>query len=266
VFPDEAVLPGGEAGGPAGGAQAGAASAAGAVAAGGAPSAAGSGALAGEPNVGGAPTTMGGAPDSLGGAATGGAPNDCADPSEIIRDATADTWIEKATPGAGHGDDGVLHVVGGAEEQRALVQFSLPMRQAGTSLIRATVRLRLQANADVTLAERHLEMSQLEQQVDSQRATWSNWGNGASRRWQMAGGDFGLALASATIPAEVAGGWVSFDVTAAVEEALSPTSAVPFPLIVLEVGDPPTSPSALAFTSTEGDDSEDPELLIEYCE
>lgn len=264
VFPDEAVLPPHGDAGAAGDAGDASVGQAGSGTSGGAPPVAGSGALAGEPSFGGAPA--GGGPDSLGGAGAGGGPSECPAPLEVSREATADTWIEEATPAAGHGDDAALCVVGAPEPQRALMQFLLPIKAAGASLIRATVRLRLQSNADATLSERHLEMSQLEQLVDPDRTTWNNWGSGGNREWQMKGGDFGLAVASATIPAELTEGWVSFDVTAAVDAALSTTAAVPFPLIVLEVGAAPTPPAALAFTSTEGDALEDPELLIEYCQ
>lgn len=266
VFPDEAVLPPRGDAGAAGDAGDASVAQAGVGTSGGAPSVAGSGALAGEPGLGGAGAGAGGGPDSFGGAAAGGGPNECPAPGEVSREATADTWIEKATPGAGHGDDAALRVVGDPEPQRALMQFLLPIKAAGANLIRATVRVHLQSNADATLSERHLEMSQLEQLVDPERATWDNWGSGSNREWQMPGGDFGLAVASATIPAELTEGWVSFDVTAAVDAALSTTAAVPFPLIVLEVGAAPTPLAALAFTSTEGDDLEDPELLIEYCQ
>jgi hypothetical protein len=253
VFPDEAVLPEEVHAGDAG--------ASGAVVEAGAGAGA---AMATGPagGVGGVPSVEAGAPPALAGA--GGAEPVCSQLQQVLSVPTADTWIDAARPSTGHGPDDRLFVVGGTAERRALLQFTLPAAVPGATLLRATITLQLASNDDVSLAERVLEMSLLEQQVDEGRTTWNNWGNGASRRWSLPGGDFGPALAFATLPALSMSGEVEFDVTALAADAFSAT-AVPLPLIVREVGAPPTPPAELAFTSRQGDASKVPELLIEYC-
>lgn len=259
VFPDEAVLPAQPEAGAAG---QGVEPHAGADGEGGSGVAGlGGSSIGGSSGVGGEPA--GGAPEPVAGGPSGGAPS-CTEPRQISRASTGDTWIESAKPKMGHGNDMVLSVTAaGSDEQRALLAFSLPAAMAGATLIRATVTLHLEANADATLAERHLEVSQLEQLFQEGAANWENWGNG-NRPWQALGGDLGPTLASAVIPASTGSGVVVFDVTSAVAASMS-TELVPLPLIVREVGAPPTPPAELAFTSRQGDASRVPELLIEYC-
>lgn len=217
---------------------------------------------------GGAPTGDSGAPTSPGGAggagAAGGMPG-CAEPQERVVLLSADTWIEADKPSNGHGNDQVLSVVGGGQERRALLEFTLPAAQQGTVLLQATLTLHLQANADAGLAERRLQVRRLGQAIREERTTWTNWGNGGSRKWLVPGGDFGPVLDGARISAGTAEGNLMFDVTATVREAWS-AAAVALPLIVMENGAPPLAPAELAFTSREGDASSVPTLLLQYCE
>lgn len=275
VFPEEATLPGGSA------ATAGQTSAAGkgtagssVLPSGGSESAGTSGLLGGAPTEGGtateggAPPTDGGAPVGDGGmpssGGAGGMPT-CADPQERVLLVTEDTWIESAKPSTGHGSDHELSVVGGGQERRALLQVTLPAVLPGAVLLKATLVLHLQTNADVGLAERRLQVRLLEQAVDESRSTWNNWGNGSSRKWLVPGGDFGSVLATDNVPAGTATPLVSFNVTATVRQAFA-AQPVGLPFIVMENGVPPDAPAELAFTSSEGDAAGVPALILQYCE
>ncbi|MES1185995.1 MAG: hypothetical protein ABUL60_19430, partial [Myxococcales bacterium] len=230
VFPDEAVLPQGTAGTSA----AGTSSAAGAGgsesvhpnAGAGAETSAGAGAEAssgagegGAGGVGGDPSTsQGGAPGGAGGA--GGAPS-CASPQSTVGDVTADTWIDAAKPNNNsHGGEPTLSVIAGGAERRALLQVQVPTLPTGAVLLRATLALHLESNADVDLVTRRLAVRQLEHEVIEARASWLNWNNG-NRTWKQEGGDFGPALDKATLPAGTSRAAVDFDVTVAVEQALT---------------------------------------------
>ena len=272
VFPDEATLP--DAAGEAGAGTAGSSSglvaggvggeAPDPVALGGtggaAASAAGSSAVvdaAGAPPLGAG--GMGGAEVGAGGAAA------CANPQERVLAVTADTWIEAAKPSASHGNDSILSVVGGGQERRALLQVTLPAAVAGAVLLNASLVLHLQANADVGLVKRKLRVHVLAQQVTESRATWDNWSNGNKGKWLMPGGDFGPVVAQAALPARTAEGALAFDVTEAVRSALMATP-IPLSLILLESSAPPAAPAELAFTSREGDASDIPALILQYCQ
>jgi len=270
VFPDEATLPGGAAGKPgSAGASVGGSSVLPAV--GGTATTGGVATLPeGGANESGPPGGEGGMPPlGEGGAmiAPGGAAGmpTCADPQESVLLVSADTWIEAAKPSAGHGSDKELSIVGGGQERRALLEVALPAAPTGAVLLKATLALHLQGNADVGLAERRLQVRVLEQPVSEARSTWNNWGNGASRKWLTPGGDFGSVVAATRVPAGTAEGSLTFNVTGAVRQAFAPAAGV-LSFIVLENGAPPAAPAELAFTSSEGDASGAPALILEYCE
>jgi hypothetical protein len=259
VFPDEAQLPADGAAGAAGHIAEGQA---GSVAAGGVGAVNGADGGSGQEAGAGLSGAHAGS-ESLAGASTGSA-GACAMPRQFELEATADTWIESGKPSARHGGDLSLLVTGDPEnERRALLLFSLPDAPPGARLLRGTVTLHLESNSDLSLAARHLELSQLEREFSEERTTWNNWESGGGSTWDSQGGDFGAALASAMIPRLTPNGSVSFDITATLEAVWS-TGIVPLPLIVREVGDTPTPPAELAFVSRERD-ALVPELLMEYC-
>jgi hypothetical protein len=265
VFPDEATLPVAVAGAAVGGSsvlpQAGIAGIDGTETTAGADAGAGDGGAPG--GVGGAPPTgVAGSPDVSGGAGAAGAA--CASPQTIVGAVTADTWIEAAKPNATNGNDKTLSVVGGGQERRALLQLALPAVPVPAVLLRATLALYLESNADVGLALRRLTVHQLEQDVIEGRASWSHWSTG-NRTWTTPGGDFGPVLAKADVPAGVSGAALTFDVTVPVEQALAAKLAE-LPLIVLESSAPPPAPAELAFTAKGGNASGIPALILEYCE
>ena len=213
------------------------------------------GAGAGAPPLGLAGTDVGGA---------GGAPS-CEPQPPVVMAVTADTWIEAAKPSIGHGNDDPLSVIGGGQERRALLEVTLPAAGSNAVLLKATFVLQLQANAGVGSARRQLRLYQLERRVLEGRATWSKWDNGANGNWLKLGGDFGGAIAEAEVPAGTSAGALTFDVTTFVRGA-SASSPVPLSLILLEISAPPPPPAELAFTSREGDASEVPKLIVEYCQ
>jgi hypothetical protein len=178
---------------------------------------------------------------------------------------TADTWIDAAKPNANnHGSDAALSVISGGAERRALVQVQVPTLPTGAVLLRATLALHLESNADVDLVTRRLAVRQLEHEVVEARASWLNWNN-AGRTWKQEGGDFGPALAKVALPAGTSRAAVDFDVTVAVEQAL--TDLTPeLPFIVLETSAVPPPPAELAFTSKEGNASNVPKLVVDYCQ
>jgi hypothetical protein len=261
VFPDEATLPESNAGTASGGdsafPQAGAQSSAASAGAAGADVGDGGSPLGG---AGGAPTT-GIAGETSGGA--GAAPN-CAIPHSVSVTVTSDTWIESAKPNTIHGNDKMLFVIGGGEPRRALLQAALPAVPVGAVLLRAMLRLHLESNADPDLLRRPLGLCELDQEVIEDRATWLNWNN-AGRTWAKPGGDFGQVLATAIVPAGTADATLTFDVTVSVEQALS-TRAAGLPFVVLETDAPPPKPAELAFTAKEGNASNIPTLIVDYCE
>lgn len=281
VFPDEATLPGGSAGEAGEGSGAGKGTAGTSVLpSGGSSSTAGAGMLLGGASSdggvpptdagaspvgeGGTMTTQGGAAGAVGTGGTAGTPS-CADPQERVILVSADTWIEADKPSTGHGTDQQLFIIGGGQERRALLEVTLPAAVAGAVLLKATFALRLETNGDTFLAERRLQVRQLSQAVNEGRTTWTNWGNGSSRKWTLPGGDFGPALASTRVPAGTADGPVTFDVTVPVGQAFAADPVV-LSFIVMENGAPPAAPAELAFTSSEGDASGVPTLTLQYCE
>jgi hypothetical protein len=286
VFPDEATLPGGS-GGEAGedsGAGKGTAGTSVLPSGGGSSTAGTATQLGGMSSDGGVPPADAGAPPVgeggtmavLGGtggtggsatAGTGGSAGNpgCADPQERVILVDADTWIEAAKPSAGHGSDKQLFVIGGGQERRALLQLTLPAAVTGAVVLKATLALHLEENANLGAVERRLQVRRLSQPVDEGRTTWTNWSNGGNRKWLTPGGDFGPVLASARVPAGIAQGPVTFDVTVAVSEVFAADPVV-LSFIVLENGAPPAAPAELAFTSREGDASGVPALTLQYCE
>ncbi len=268
VFPDEAVLPAAsdnDLGGGGNGAVAGSSSEAGSPIAtsgvgGGLVDYGGGSGLAGAADAG-----NGGAggviePSEGGAGGTGIVP--CADPQQTVVIVSEDTWIGSAKDVVTHGDDVQLFVDTGADERRMLLWVNLPAVPDGAWLLKATLILNLESNADVAQAERRLGLHLLSKSFVEGKATWVNFSNG-NNRWAMPGGDYGAILARATLPAGSSSGPLSFDVTTPVAMAYA-AAVVPLPLIIREVGLLPAAPAALAFTSAEGDASQ-PSLLVEYC-
>jgi hypothetical protein len=274
VFPDEATLPAGSstagsagAGGTtvvahsgSGGRTDGGAGAS-AVAGGAEGGSLGTAGVPGQAGAGGETSVVGGAA----GAGTGGtAP--CLNPEQQVVAVTADTWIDAAKSGASHANDAELSVVGGTTgERRALLQVMLPAVPAGKVLNQASLVLHLLVNADATGKVRSLGLHQLQQEVVESRATWTNYANGNAGKWLTPGGDFGPELSTAAVRAGMANGTVTFFITAPVRKIMGAT-AIPLPVIVLEKGLPPPAPAALAFTSSEGDASSIPALILEFCD
>jgi len=220
----------------------------------------------GAPAMGGAAALAGAGGEATGAAAgaggAGGAP--CLNPEQQVVAITADTWIEAAKPGTAHGSDTLLSVDGGAAERRALLQLTLPAA-TGKVLSRARLVLQLQANADGALASRQLGLHELVQAVSESRTTWTNYGNGGSRKWTVAGGDFGDEISAATLPAGTASGALTFEVTVPIRKIIVATP-IPLSVIVIESGPVPAAPAELAFTSREGDALGVPTLLLDYCD
>jgi hypothetical protein len=214
----------------------------------------------GAPAMGGASST-GGAPDPGGGVPGCGG----AETQKRVVLVTADTWIDENKPSNTHGTDKHLSLVGGAGvEQRVLLVLSLPVRPAGVELVKATLLINVEGNADASLSARQLGLHPLTQAFNANRATWVNYDNGGSKKWTTAGGDFAAEVATATLASSSATGVLSFDLTAAVEMA-SGSQPVPLPVIILESGNVPMAPAELAFGSAEGDAS-GPSLVLEYCQ
>jgi hypothetical protein len=187
----------------------------------------------------------------------------CEAPQQRVIRLTADTWIDAAKPSTTHGNDGQLFVVGGAGERRALLQLTLPEAAAGAWLIKASLILSLESNADATSAERRLALHRLSRSFVENRATWLNFGNGVDGEWDTPGGDFGLLeLAGAVLPAKTAQDSLTFDLTDGLRKVFT-EQAVPLSLVVLEVGSVPPASAELAFTSRDGDAG--PSLVIDLC-
>jgi len=239
--------------------------------------------LAGAPASAGASSMGGAAIGGTGGTPSGGTPNGgaggtpnggsggtstCIHPQSNQVPVDADTWIEKAKPGTSHGDDPQLFVMGGNAEERALLSFTLPAPPSGTVLRRASLRLRLESNADFSLSPRHLIVCDLTRGFNEARASWSNYDKGGSAQWATAGGggDIGGELAAAMLANGTSSGSVTFDVTQALA-SLTITDAFPLPLIVLDKTNPARpAPAELAFTSAQGAAAQRPALLLEYCD
>lgn len=263
MFPDEAVLPVTGSSGLGGGGDGAVAAAgqAGSVEPGGAGGASEFGGAGGEPvtpNGG-----VGGATNPGGDAGAGGVPPTCAAPEQRVVDIATDTWIDAAKPSTTHGTDKQLSVVGGSGERRALLQLGLPAAPAGAWLIKATLNLNVEENADGTPAARRFALHRLTQSFVENRTTWLSFDN-AGKTWAAPGGDFELQqLAGAEFSEAGTPSVLSFDVTEALGSLFS-DQAVPLSLIILETGTVPPAPSELAFTSTEGDAS-GPTLVIDFC-
>jgi len=199
------------------------------------------------------------------GAAAGAGGASCANPEQQVVAITADTWIEAAQRGTGHGTDPALSVAGGVAERRALLQLTLPAAAAGKVLSRASLVLHLQADADVTLAPRQLGLHQLQRPVSELHTSWSNYDNGGNHRWDLPGGDFGAEISATTLPAGTKSGALAFEVTAPILNIIG-AAAIPLSVIVVEKGPAPAAPAELAFTSREGDALLVPRLLLDYCD
>jgi hypothetical protein len=226
---------------------------------------AGAGAEGGMPDGGAPQAGMAGA-NALGG--EGGAPA-CANSRTLLGFPNADTWIESAKPGTGHGMDTMLSVVSGIngiegmDERRALLDLTLPAVSSKEVVVKATLTLHLQANADETLAARELHAHRLARGVVEARATWTSW-DGPTNKWQTLGGDFDAAFAEASVPAGSSEGALVFDVTAVVREAFA-AKAASVPFVVLESGAPPPAPAQLSLVSRQGLVSGIPALIVELC-
>jgi len=216
-------------------------------------------------SMGGARAPAGAGGELMAAGAGGVPPTICVNLEQQVAVTTADTWIDAAKQGIGHGNESTLSVVAGSAERRALIEFPLPAVPPGKVLNRAALALHLETDADVGLAARHLGLHQLTQAVSESRATWLNYDNGGGAKWDKAGGDFGMELSTAALPAGTSSGTVTFEVTDAVRQLLR---AVPIPLslIMLEQGPPPPGRAELAFTSREGDASGIPALILDFCD
>jgi hypothetical protein len=220
----------------------------------------------GAPSTGGAPAAgEGGAPVEAGAGAGGDTTAPCLNLEQQAVVVTADTWIDSAKPGTGHGNDVLLSVVAGTAERRTLLGFMLPAVPAGKVLNRASLALHLESDADVNLIARRLGLHQLDKPVSESRATWTNYANGANGRWMTLGGDFGPELSSVMLRAGMSSGTVTFKVTDPIRKLIGP-APIPLALIVLEKSAPPVAPAELAFTSREGDASGIPALILDYCD
>lgn len=207
----------------------------------------------------------GGAGADAGGSASeggGGGEPPCSNPQTVRVPADFDTWIGSAKPMNNHGTDKVLDVVAGADEQRALLAFTVPQELLGAELRHATLRLHLEANADAGGAARRLGVHQLTKAFEEGRATWLD--NVKNTQWAAQGGDFGPQLDSARISAGTSSGNVDFDLTSSLAQLLGP-APIPLSLIVLETTAARPAPAELAFASTQGNASLIPELLLDYC-
>jgi hypothetical protein len=221
----------------------------------------------GQPSAGAAGSTTpagGTAGQPNGGSGTAGSIATCANPQSERVAVDGDTWIGAAKPQLNHGKEKQLLVAAGAEEERLLVSLSLPATPAGSALRQAKLRFHLESNADAVLSQRRLGVHRLLQALDEARATWLNWGKN-TEKWDLEGGDFGVELAHVTLAAGTSSGNVDFDVTAAIAKLQGP-AAIPLSLIVLESSPARPAPAELAFTSREGNASQIPELLLEYCD
>jgi hypothetical protein len=187
----------------------------------------------------------------------------CANPQSLLGFPNADTWIEMAKPTTGHGKDDVL-VVSAADgmNERALLDLALPAVSDKELLLKATLNLHLEANADQTLVARQLRAHRLAHAVVETRTTWNNWGQGTL--WETPGGDFEPAFAEATVPSGMSEGVVAFDVTAAVRAALA-VNETSISFVILEGGSAPPPPAELSFGSRTGLVSGMPALIIESC-
>jgi hypothetical protein len=271
VFPDEATLPrngpitsGGETTAAGAGTQT-AGSSGVATVVGGAAGEGGAPGAAGEPPVSAGGSGGSGGNEPLAGAA-GAAEPTCEQPRDVVVRFEVDTWVEAAKPGAKHGTDALLSIVGGGSERRAMLQLSIPAAPAGALLQRAELELTLSANADASRAARTLAVHRLLREILETRTDWDQFENGSGGEWDAGGGDFGAEVARTTIPAGTASGAISFDVTAAVEALDVSATAKTAGVIVLEVSPPPMAPADLAFVSAEGDAAEAPRLQLHYCQ
>jgi hypothetical protein len=268
VFPDRADLPL-QASGAAGSAHTGGQSSKGDGGAGrdSMPAQAGSD-VAGQPDAAG--TSLGGAPDApvagaggteLGASGAAGEPAVCTGPVQRIVPIDLDTWISSRRQTTGYSGDATLSVVGAPDERRAMLQFTVPVPNDGNLLTHAELTLRLQANADATSVSRLLGLHRLSHEIDS-KTTWKKFSNG-SQNWDTSGGDFGVELARASVPAGTSEATLTFDVS---EEIRGSSAPVTVSVVILEIGAAPAAPAELAFGALEGDASKAPQLILTYCE
>lgn len=222
----------------------------------------------GAPGSGGTELVASGAPGVDGGAGggesasggAGGMTGECAS-RDLTVSVAFDTWIDSAQIRETHATDASLSVAAAPDERRALVQLVLPASD-GAELVRASLVLQLEQDADATGAARVLALHQLSREIGAN----TSWRNYTNKKWDVAGGDFGAERARVTLPASASNdARVSFDVTELVQENAS-AQPVTLSLVVLEVGPRPPASAELAFTSLEGDASRAAALLLSHCE
>lgn len=201
---------------------------------------------------------------ALGGQAGGGGAT-CTNPEQLVVPVSADSWIDAGDRAASHDIGPLLSVVGGAGEKRALLKLTVPVAPAGGLLRKASFELYLMANADPGLGERRLGMHQIKRDLGNASVSWDNYGNGASRKWDTPGGDFGVELARALVPAATSERLLRFDLTLRIQNIQS-SVATPISLIVLESGSVPRLPAELTFASIEGSPTQRPRLVLDYCD
>lgn len=206
----------------------------------------------------GSTATMGGAPDP-----GGGAPG-CDKPMQRVASVNVDTYIDQTKESANHASDDPLLLVGGAGSERRVLLNMPPLasRPPGAVLLRAVLELTVQSNEDAAASARQLTAYQLTQTFIEGRVNWTNYGNGASRKWAVPGGDIGAELATTTLSSSTGTGKLSFDVTSAVEKALA--EGVPLPVIIVETGAVPAGAATLALRSAEAD-ADKPSLIVDFC-
>jgi hypothetical protein len=214
-----------------------------------------------------APSAGAGGVESVagGGGSGGSVTQSCATPKSYVANTTLDLWIGAGQATVNHGSELILSVNGGSDERRALFAVTIPVAPEGTVLLSAEVALQLEANADEGKAARRLGLFLLQPlAVDESEANWRRYAKG-NARWNSEGGDLGEQISEMTVPAGTSSGLVRFDVTERVRAVLG-AAASSYVLVLLELGTPLTAPSALTFTSREGNASRAPSLLLSYCE
>jgi len=198
---------------------------------------------------------------SVGNGGAGGEAPRC-DVSQVTASLGLDTWIDSARRKVSSPDDVALSVVRAPDERRALLQLELPAVDGAAELVGASLTLHLESNADVAAGARQLAVHLLELPIDA-KASWVNATK--NTKWTTEGGDFAAELASLTLPPGSTDATLTFDVTALLRSSLT-AAPVTVGLVVLEIGAAPPPPAELAFTSSEGDASKSPRLVLTYCQ
>ena len=176
--------------------------------------------------------------------------------------AGADATLDSTQKTTNFGSDAQLFVVGGVNEQRAALAFTLPKLAATASLQRAVLVLTPVTATGASATTRAFEAHVLSEAFDEGRVTWTNWTNGAAHKWATPGGDFGAASGSGKL--KPAASVLRVDVTSLVATALT-NQVADFELIVLEISGVGAAPAPLSFASREAAASAAPALQLEYC-